>query len=142
MKGKTGGEDSFCLSLYVYGAGNCNPGSLWISVGFLPDERNWRAWGLVLPFLKGMDRTNCIPVAPVSLLVVWRPDQTQTPTPAVWISTVDPIKTMGVWPWSSQDHTEPCVSMGVSPYHRGPGSYRTACSISLEGLTPLSQGNW
>lgn len=40
--------------------------------GYLPDERNGRAWGLVLPFLKGMDRTNCIPAAPVSLYWLYR----------------------------------------------------------------------
>lgn len=70
-EGKTGGKDSFSLSLYVYRAGDCNPSSLWSSVGFLPDERNWRAQGLILPFLKGTERTNCIPVAPVSLYCLY-----------------------------------------------------------------------
>lgn len=77
-----------------------------------------------------------------SLLAVWRPDQKQTSTPALWISTVDPIKPMCVWPQWSQHHTEHCVSMGICPHRRGPGSYRTARSISLEGPIPFSQGHW
>lgn len=55
------------LKRHVYRLGNFNPGSVWSLVAFLTNNRNWRAWGLVLSFLKGMDRTNCIPAALVSL---------------------------------------------------------------------------
>lgn len=55
------------LSSNVYRASGCSPGFLWSSVEFLPDERHWRTLGMILPFLKCMDMTNCIPAASISL---------------------------------------------------------------------------
>lgn len=78
-----------------------------------PEERHWRSWGLVSPFLKGTDKTNCTPVTPVSLYWL-RADQTQVPITALrilWILLLIPLKSMDVCPQWSHHHTAPCESI-------------------------------